>query len=123
MFYLLGVLSLIAIAAGPPGSGAGVGDTPEISAPVDRVLQAELARGTAGMARIIVRAKPGRLDDVGAAMQELGGTIVSRHALINALAGRLDLRSLPALLRHPAVASVSSDGPIDLYARPGLAPG
>ena len=77
------------------------------------MLQKALDSDRTGMVRVIVRARPNRSDDPIVAIESLPGTIPTRHAFIEAVTARLELRAVPTLRRHPAMASVSSDGPVE----------
>ena len=105
---MLATLALLAAIAIPPPPL-----TPTLpvlhgpAAPIDRALQSELKRGTAGAARIVVRAKPEQMQHVTAAVQRFGGTIVASDPQVRTVTARLDLRLLNVLRYHPAVASLS----------------
>jgi len=88
-------------------------DPPETLAPVDMRLRAEIDKGTQGIARLIVRAKKDQLAAVEEAAVKLGAEVLSRHAFIGSVSIKLDMDQLRALRRHPGVASVSIDGPVE----------
>lgn len=106
MLSALCTVLLVAAASFPPAPEA-----PPAS--IDAVLQKALASDRTGMVRVIVRAKPNRSDDSIVAIESLRGTILTRHAFIEAVTARLELHAVPTLRRHPAVASISSDGPVE----------
>jgi hypothetical protein len=95
------------------GAAASVGPAPAMPlASLDSVLQAVVADGRPGTVRVIVRARPDRSGDLEAAIASVAGTLLSRIEIIQAVTARIDVQRLPALQRHPAVASLSSDGPV-----------
>lgn len=85
----------------------------EVLAPVDRLLQAEIDKGTEGIARLIVRAKKDQLPAVEEAAKKLDAEVLARHAFIGSVSLKLDMKHLLALRRHPGVAGISSDGPVE----------
>jgi hypothetical protein len=101
------------------GAAASVGPAPTPpSASLDAVLQAVVASGRPGTVRVIVRARPDRHADLEAAIAAVEGTLLSHLDIIQAVTARVPVQRLPALQRHPAVASLSSDGPVAPHARP-----
>ena len=95
------------------GAAASVGPAPATPpASLDAVLRALVASGRTGTVRVIVRARPDRSGDLEAAIASVEGTLLSRLDFIQAVTARVHVRCVPALQRHPAVASLSSDGPV-----------
>jgi hypothetical protein len=76
------------------------------------VLQALVASGRPGTVRVIVRARPDRYAELEAAVASVEGTLLSHIEIIQAVTARVPVQRLPALQQHPAVASLSSDGPV-----------
>lgn len=104
---------LSALCAFLMGAAASVGPAPATPpASLDAVLQAVVSSGRTGTVRVIVRARPDRSGDLEAAIASVEGTLLSRLDFIQAVTARIPVRRVPALQSHPAVASISSDSPI-----------
>ena len=77
---------------------------------LDRLLQAVVDRGDVSTVRVIIRSKPGQLDELREAVEAHGHDVVRELLSSEAVVAKVPTDELLVLAAEPSLAGISSDG-------------